>query len=80
MLRQCLLGLEDQFRILEVQRVDVSSVKMITEQTGRGMPMSGVLSSKEQRGRCRISPTRFGADTRSSALSKVRYNVLRRPR
>ena len=30
-----LFGLEDEFRVLEVQRVDVSSVKVIIEQTAR---------------------------------------------
>ena len=41
-----LFGLEDEFRVLEVQRVDVSSVKVIIEQTAREgpCPACGVLS------------------------------------
>jgi transposase len=41
-----LFGLEDEFRVLEVQRVDVSSVRVIIEQTAREgpCPACGVLS------------------------------------
>ena len=42
-----LFGLEDEFRVLEVERVDVSSVKVIIEQTAREgpCPACGVLSA-----------------------------------
>jgi hypothetical protein len=36
-----LFGLEDEFSVLEVQRVDVSSVKVIIEQTAREGPCPG---------------------------------------
>jgi transposase len=36
-----LFGLEDEFSVLEVQRVDVSSVKVIIEQTARESPCPG---------------------------------------
>ena len=43
-----LFGLEDEFGVLEVQRVDVSSVKVIIEQRAREgpCPACGVLSGE----------------------------------
>jgi hypothetical protein len=42
-----LFGLEDEFSVLQVQRVDTAAVKVIIEQTAREGPCSacGVLSS-----------------------------------
>jgi hypothetical protein len=61
-----LFGLEDEFRVLEVQRVDVSSVKLLIEQTAREgpCPTCGVLSGAVEgsAGDAAEGPAGLGAD------------------